>query len=110
MAPSSTMIRSAATRRSLSPGGDIATGISIDSSLFPLPFGERELTEHAARLCIHFRAQPEQVAHGVDQVGTVHGVEVEIGDALVDEVEYLFGGDGGGDQLAGGGVIVEAVE
>ncbi len=54
--------------------------------------------------------QAEQVAHRVDQIGAVHGVEVEIGDAAVDQVDHLLGGDRGRDQLAGGGVVVQAVE
>ena len=37
------------------------------------------------------RPQPEQMADGVNQIGAVHGVEVEIGDAAVDEIEHLLG-------------------
>ena len=58
----------------------------------------------------HIRPQAEQMADRVDQVGAVHGVEVEVGDAAIDEIEHLLGGDRGGDELAGGGVVVEAVE
>src|SRR3954447_25989028 len=36
------------------------------------------------------RPQAEEVADGVDQVGAVHGVEVELGHAAVDEVEHLL--------------------
>ena len=50
------------------------------------------------------------MADGVDQIGAVHGVEVEIGDATIDEIEHLLGGDRGGNELAGGRVIVQAVE
>jgi hypothetical protein len=50
------------------------------------------------------------MADGVNQIGAIHGVEVEIGDAAVDEIEHLFGGDGGGDELAGGRVVIKAVE
>src|SRR5215475_4603309 len=70
----------------------------------PLPCGEREPTELAALFELHLlsRSEPEQMAHGVDQVGAVHSVEVEVGDAAIDEVEHLLGGDRGGDELAGG--------
>ena len=56
------------------------------------------------------RPQPEQMADRVNQIGAVHGVEVEIGDAAVDEIEHLFGGNRGGNELAGGRVVIEAVE
>src|SRR5262249_4007468 len=74
----------------------------------PLPCGERERTVLAARLVAW--TQAEQMTHGVDQVGAVHGVEVEIGDAAIDEIEHLLGGDRGGDELAGGGVLLETLE
>ena len=54
--------------------------------------------------------RPEQVADRVDQVGAVHGVEVEIGDAVIDQIEHLLGGDRGGDQFAGRRIVLEAVE
>ena len=50
------------------------------------------------------------MADRVDEVGAVHGVEMKVGDAVIDQIEHLLGGDGGGDQLAGGGIVVEAVE
>ena len=46
----------------------------------------------------------------VDEVGAVHGVEMEIGDAAIDQIEHLLGGDGGRDQLAGRDIIVEPLE
>ena len=58
----------------------------------------------------HGRAQAEQMADRVDQIGAVHGVEVKIGDAVIDEIEHLLGGDRGGDQLARRRIVVEAVE
>ena len=56
------------------------------------------------------RPQPKQMADRIDQVGAVHGVEVEIGDAVIDQIEHLFGGDRGSDQLARRRIVVEAVE
>ncbi len=50
------------------------------------------------------------MADGVDEIGAVHRVEMEIGDAAVDQIDHLLGGDRGGDQLARGGVVIEAVE
>src|SRR5262249_41192114 len=70
----------------------------------PLPDGKRKRSGLVAW------PQAEQVTHRVDQVGAVHGVEVEIGDAAVDEIEHLLGSDRGGDELAGGGILVEAFE
>src|SRR5262249_35956490 len=70
----------------------------------PLPDGKRERRGPGAW------PQAEQVTHRVDQVGAVHGVEVEVGDAAIDEIEHLLGGDRGGDELAGGGILVEALE
>src|SRR6516164_6288370 len=56
------------------------------------------------------RSQAQQVADRVDEVGAVHGVEVEIAHAAVDQVEHLLGGDRGGDQLAGGDVVFQTLE
>ena len=44
--------------------------------------------------------QAEQMADRVDEVGAVHRVEMEIGDAAIDEIEHLLGRHGGGDQPA----------
>src|SRR6202020_3339826 len=50
------------------------------------------------------------MADRVDQLGAVHGVKMEIGHALVNEVEHLLGGDRGGDQLARRRIVVEPGE
>ena len=50
------------------------------------------------------------MAHRVNQVGAVHGVEVEIGHAAINQIDHLLGGNGGGDQLAGGGIVLEPFE
>ena len=50
------------------------------------------------------------MADRVDEIGAVHGVEVELVHAAVDEVDHLLGGDGGGDELAGLDVVVEPLE
>src|SRR5262249_5998333 len=70
----------------------------------PLPGGKRERSGLVAW------PQAEQMTHRVNQVGAVHGVEVEIGDAAIDEIEHLLGSDRGGDELARGGILVEALE
>jgi len=49
------------------------------------------------------------VADGEDEVGAVHGVEMEVGDAALDQIEHLFGGDRGGDQLSRRDIVVEPV-
>src|SRR5262245_16904330 len=50
-------------------------------------------TMSTSRRLFHAGAQAEQVADGVDQVGAVHGVEMKVGDAAVDQVEHLLGCD-----------------
>ena len=95
------------------PRGGAASARSARHSRLPFITPTR-LTFSATACCMRRMSvlgpQPEQMAHGVDQVGAVHGVEVEIGDAAVDQIEHLLGGDRGGDQLAGGGIVVETVE
>src|SRR5438309_7331507 len=46
----------------------------------------------------------------VNEIGAVHGVEMEIGDATVDETEHLLGRNRCRDETARGGIIVEALE
>src|SRR5580692_4423808 len=105
MAPSSTRMRSAASRRSVVSVADfLDTNATMD--LRTLLFRNNA---SAGAVC-DARPQPEQVADRVNEIGAVHGVEVKIGDAVIDEIEHLLGGNCGGDQLAGGGVVVEAVE
>src|SRR5215471_9033143 len=66
----------------------------------PLPSGE-------GRICW---SQPQQVANRIDKVGAIHCVEVECRDTTIDKVEDLFGGDCGGNQLACGRILIEALE
>ena len=54
--------------------------------------------------------QAQQMADRVDEIGAVHGVEMEIADAAIDQIEHLFGGDRGGDQLARRRIVIEPVE
>src|ERR1700733_10966173 len=56
------------------------------------------------------RPQSEEVADGVSEVGTVHGVEMEIAHTVFGEAHHLLSGNGCGDQLACGRVFVEAFE
>ncbi len=54
--------------------------------------------------------QPQQVADGVDEIGAVQRVEVELADALIDQVHHLLGCHGGGDEMGRLRIVVEAVE
>src|SRR4051794_31478949 len=56
------------------------------------------------------RANAEQMADREYEIGAVHGVEVEGVDAVLGEFLHLAGGDGRRNQLAGVGIVVEAVE
>src|SRR5262249_30246712 len=56
------------------------------------------------------RPHAQQMTDRKHQIGTVHGVEMKVRDAAVDEVHDLFGGDGGGAQAACRGVGVEPGE
>src|SRR5437764_10104851 len=92
MAPSSTRMRSRAlASRSVRLG---ETGAVIGSGGFP---------------CAG-RADAEQMADGEHEVGAVHGVEVKGIDAMLGEFLHLPRRDGGGDQLAGVGIVVEPLE
>src|SRR5271169_6547496 len=55
-------------------------------------------------------AHAEQVADRDEQVGTVQRVEMEFGDAVSLQAAALLGGQRGGNQPAGVGIVVEAVE
>src|SRR5262245_33357729 len=67
----------------------------------PSPYGRGKHTAppYKTSRCLLRRTQAQQMADRVDQIGAVHGVEVEIGDAAFDQVEHLLGGDGSRDQL-----------
>src|SRR5271169_4451569 len=101
MAPSSTRMRSAARRRSVVS----AAGVIAETSSHSLPCRKRKRSAGC-----DVRANTEQVADREHEIGAVHSVEVEIGDAVIDEVEHLFGGDRGGDELARRRIVVEAFE
>src|SRR5258707_6772856 len=92
MAPSSTRMRSRAAASSWVRLGE--TGTVILSGGFLCALG----------------ADAEQMADGEHEVGAVHGVEVEGVDAMLGELLHLAGGDGGGHQLAGLGIVVETFE
>src|SRR5262245_35501934 len=47
---------------------------------------------------------------GVDEIGAVQRVVVKIVDGLVDEAEYLVGGDGGGNEVARLLVVLQSLE
>src|SRR4051794_33899980 len=55
-------------------------------------------------------ADTEQMADREHEVRAVHGVEVEGVDAVFCEFLHLAGHNGGGYQLPGVGVVVEALE
>src|SRR5258705_775380 len=92
MAPSSTRMRSRAAASSWVRLGE--TGTVILSGGFLRALG----------------ADAEQMADGEHEVGAVHGVEVEGVDAMLRQLLDLAGGDGGGHQLAGLGIVVETFE
>src|SRR5262245_54520818 len=50
------------------------------------------------------------MADGVDEVGAVQGVEVELANALVYEIHHLLGSDCGRNQMGGRRIVVESVE
>src|SRR5580692_2878681 len=108
IAPSSTKMRSAAS---------CLSGVSFwDADLVwdaDLGIGLRALRfrlQRRAGAGILARPKSEQMADRVNQIGAVHGIEVEVGHAVIDEIQHLFGRDGSGDQLAGRSVGVEAIE
>ncbi len=55
-------------------------------------------------------AQAHQMADREHEIGAVHGVEVQLLHAMVDEVDHLFGADGSRDQPARRGVVLEPLE
>jgi hypothetical protein len=55
-------------------------------------------------------AVAEDMANSVDQIGAVQGIKMEIGHPLAVQLAALFGGDRGGDQFAGFGIVAEAIE
>src|SRR5580700_2737890 len=92
MAPSSTRMRSrAAASRAVRLG---ETGTVIGSGGFLGALG----------------ADTEQMADGEHEVRAVHGVEVKGVDAVLGQFLHLAGRNGRGHQLAGVGIVVEAVE
>ena len=50
------------------------------------------------------------MADRIDKVGAVHCVEMKIPDAVIDEIENLFGGDRRGDELPRLRIVVEPFE
>src|SRR5688572_22033397 len=59
---------------------------------------------------IVLRPHPEHVADRISELGPVQRVEMELADAAGIELAAQFRRDRGGDQLAGGGQIVEPLE
>src|SRR5260370_14012148 len=107
MAPSSTRMRFAASRcraPAMLAGSNRAGTNAIDAYS---PLRGRDLDRPCRR---RLGAQPDQMADRIDEIGAVHGVEVNMGHALVDQVDDLLGADGGGDEAARGHVVLEAGE
>ncbi len=50
------------------------------------------------------------MADRIDKVGAVHRVEMKIPDAVIDEIENLFGGDRRGDEFSRLRIVVEPFE
>src|SRR3954468_19820574 len=55
-------------------------------------------------------AEAEQIADRISELGAVQGVEMELADAAGIKLAAKLGRDGGGDELARGGKVVEAFE
>src|SRR5829696_9807225 len=88
--------------------GEVSNECVIISLSAPSPLrGEGVHGSTLSRRLLDRWPQPEQVTDRVNEIGAVHGVEVKVGDAAVDQIEYLLGRDRGGDQLAGGGIVIE---
>src|SRR6202171_1862740 len=50
------------------------------------------------------------MADRIDKIGAVHCVEMKIPDAVIDEIENLFGGDRRGDEFSRLRIVVETFE
>src|ERR1700724_3815960 len=50
------------------------------------------------------------MADRIDKVGAVHGVEMKIPDAVIDEIENLFGGNRRGGEFSRLRIVVEPFE
>src|SRR5690349_21835528 len=97
MAPSSTRMRSAASRRSAFSALDMAEDMATEAThLHTFLLWQRLRATDA----ILIGPQAEQVADRVNEIGAVHGVEMKLVDAVVDEVEHLLGGNCRCDQFA----------
>src|SRR6478752_5861904 len=92
MAPSSTRMRSRAAASRAVRLGD--TGTVIGSGGFLCAIG----------------TDAQQMADREHEVRAVHGVEMKGVDAVLGQFLHLARGNGRGDELAGFGVVVEAVE
>src|SRR6202162_2900813 len=80
MAPSSTRMRSAASRRSVVSVGDFFDAdatMDLRALLFRSDAG--------ADAGCTARPQAEQMADRVNEIGAVHGVEVKVGHAVIDQ-------------------------
>src|ERR1700722_16906359 len=55
-------------------------------------------------------AQADQMTDREHQIGAVHGVEVQLLDAMVDEVEHLLGAHSRGDETARRRVVFQAIK
>src|SRR6478609_1627319 len=92
MAPSSTRMRSRA------------------AAIRAVRFGETGTVMRSGGLCRVLRTDAEQMADREHEIGAVHGVEVEGVDTVLGELLHLAGRHCRGHQLAGLGVVVEALE
>src|SRR5262245_19738131 len=59
---------------------------------------------------LHRGPQAQQVTNREDEVGAIHCVEMERGDAAIDKIEHLLRSDCGGNQLTGRCILVEALK
>src|SRR6478609_3308414 len=92
MAPSSTRMRSRA------------------AAIRAVRFGETGTVMRSGGLYRVLRTDAEQMADREHEIGAVHGVEVEGIDAVFCQFLHLAGRNGGRDQFAGIGIVIEPVE
>src|SRR5215208_7575411 len=101
MAPSSTRMRSlAASRMAHATGKVLDAFITDELTISKKSCGSRRRAQRKRRnpltptlsplgkgsaLCLLRSSQTQQMAHRIDQVGAVHRVEMEIGDAAIDQ-------------------------
>src|SRR6478609_3547111 len=102
IAPSSTRMRCRAASRSERSISAPSTGAALKSVI-------GLLRRHRLRRRL-LGLQADEMADGIDEVGLVHRVEMQVADASVDQVQHLLGADGGRYQPARRGIVFQPLE